>query len=54
MFTDISIARKHALSLAKTLMVTTMVIGTGSHFAVITADDHDASLTALNVYDPFG
>jgi len=53
MFTDLTLARKHALGLAKSLMVITMVIAAGSHFAVITADDHDASLTVLNEYDPF-
>jgi hypothetical protein len=34
-------------------MVITMVVAAGSHFAVITAEDHDASLTILNEYDPF-
>jgi len=54
MFTDIWIARKSALSLARTLMVATMVIAVGSQYAVITADDHDNSLTVVNEYDPFG
>jgi hypothetical protein len=53
MFTDISIARKHTLSLAKSLMVATMVIAAGTHFAVITAEDHDSQLVVLNEYDPF-
>lgn len=54
MFTDIKIARRHAFNLAQTLMVITMVIATGSHFAVITAEDHDGRVTVLNEYDPFG
>ena len=53
MFNDIWIARKSALSLARTLMVATMVIAVGTQYAVITADDHDSSLTILNEYDPF-
>jgi hypothetical protein len=54
MFTDISIARRHALGLAKSLMVITMVIAAGNHFAVITAEDHDGQVVVLNEYDPFG
>ncbi|MGC5799244.1 hypothetical protein [Sphingomonas sp. NFX23] len=38
MFNDIWIARKNAMSLAKTLMVATMVIAIGTQYAVITAD----------------
>jgi hypothetical protein len=53
MFNDIWIARKSALSLARTLMVATMVIAVGTQYAVITADDHDTSLTIVNEYDPF-
>jgi hypothetical protein len=53
MFNDIWIARKSALSLARTLMVATMVIAVGTQYAVITADDHDNSLTIVNEYDPF-
>ena len=53
MFNDIWIARRNALSLAKSLMVATMVIAVGTQYAVITADDHDASLTIVNEYDPF-
>ena len=53
MFNDIWIARKSALSLARNLMVATMVIAVGPHFAVITADDHDSSLVVVNEYDPF-
>jgi hypothetical protein len=51
MFNDIWIARKNALNLARTLMVATIAIGT--QYAVITADDHDMSLTIVNEYDPF-
>ena len=53
MFNDIWIARKSALSLARTLMVATMVIAVGTQYAVITADDHDSSLVIVNDYDPF-
>lgn len=53
MFNDIWIARKSALSLARTLMVATMVIAVGTQYAVITADDQDSSLTIVNEYDPF-
>lgn len=53
MFNDIWIARKSALSLARTLMVATMVIAVGTQYAVITADHHDSSLTIVNGYDPF-
>ena len=53
MFNDIWIARKSAMSLAKTLMVATMVITVGTQYAVITADDHDSTLTVVNEYDPF-
>jgi hypothetical protein len=53
MFNDIWIARKNALNLARTLMVATMVIAVGTQYAVITADDHDMSLTIVNEYDPF-
>ena len=53
MFTDIWIARKNALNLARTLMVAPMVIAVGTQYAVITAEDHDMSLTIVNEYDPF-
>ena len=53
MFNDIWIARKSALSLARTMMVATMVIAVGTQYAVITAEDHDSSLTIVNDYDPF-
>jgi hypothetical protein len=53
MFTDIKIARRHALGLAKTLMIATMVIGIGNKFAVITADDFDGDVVVINEYDPF-
>ncbi|MDQ1159545.1 hypothetical protein QE385_003942 [Sphingomonas sp. SORGH_AS 950] len=53
MFNDIWIARKNALNLAQTLMVATMVIAVGPQYAVITADDHDSSLTVIQEYDPF-
>lgn len=53
MFTDIITARKYALGLARSLMVATMVIATGAHFSVITAEDHDSGLTVLHEYDPF-
>jgi hypothetical protein len=53
MFNDIWIARKSALSLARSLMAVTMVIAVGTQYAVITADDHDSSLKVVNEYDPF-
>ena len=53
MFNDIRIARKSALSLSRSLMVVTMVIAVGNQYAVITAEDHDSSLTTVNEYDPF-
>jgi hypothetical protein len=53
MFNDIWIARKSALSLARNLMAVTMVIAVGTQYAVITAEDHDSSLTIVNEYDPF-
>jgi hypothetical protein len=53
MFNDIWIARKSAMSLARTLMVATMVIAVGTQYAVITAEDHDMSLTIVYEYDPF-
>jgi hypothetical protein len=53
MFSDIGIARNSAFALARTLMVATMVIAVGAQYAVITADDHDGSLTIVNEYDPF-
>lgn len=34
-------------------MVATMVIAVGTQFSVITAEDHDNSLTIVNVYDPY-
>ena len=53
MFNDIWIARKSALRLARDLMVATMVIAVGTQYAVITAEDHESSLTVVNEYDPF-
>ena len=53
MFNDIRIARKSALSLARNLMAITMVIAVGTQYAVITADDHDNSLTVVAEFDPF-
>jgi hypothetical protein len=53
MFNDIWIARKNAMGLARTLMVATMVIAVGTQYAVITAEDHDSSLTIVNEYDPY-
>jgi hypothetical protein len=53
MFNDIWIARKSALSLARTLMVVTMVIAVGTQYSVITAEDHDSSLVVINEFDPF-
>ncbi len=53
MFTDIITARKNALSLSKTLMIATMVIAIGTHFAVITQEDVDDNVTVVNTYDPF-
>lgn len=49
MFNDTWIARKSA----RDLMVATMVIAVGTQYAVITAEDHDSSLTIVNEYDPF-
>ncbi len=54
MFNDIWIARKYAMSLARTLMVATMVIAVGTQYAVITAEDHDSSVAVVNDYDPYG
>jgi hypothetical protein len=53
MFSDIWIARKSALKLSRTLMVVKMVIAVGTQFSVITAEDHDGSLTIVNQYDPY-
>ena len=53
MFNDIWIARKSALKTARDLMVATMVLAVGTQYAVITAEDHDSSLTIVNEYDPF-
>jgi hypothetical protein len=53
MFNDIQIARKNALGLARTLMVVTMVIAIGTQYGVITAEDHDSSLTVIAEFDPF-
>ncbi|GHH25423.1 hypothetical protein GCM10008023_38810 [Sphingomonas glacialis] len=53
MFNDIWIARKNAMSLAKTLMVATMVIAVGTGYSVITAENHDSSVVVVNGYDPF-
>jgi hypothetical protein len=54
MFSDIKTARRHAFSLAKSLMVVTMVIAIGAQFSVITAEDHDHQLTVIAEFDPFG
>lgn len=53
MFNDIWIARKSALSLARNLMVVTMVIAVGTQFSVITAEDYDSSLIVVHEFDPF-
>ena len=53
MFNDTSIARKSALSLARDLMVATMILVVGTQDAVITAEVHDSSLTIVNEYAPF-
>lgn len=53
MYSDIRIARRSALSLARTLMVVTMVIAVGAGYVVITVEDHDSSMTIVNEYDPF-
>jgi hypothetical protein len=36
------------MGLARTLMVATMVIAVGTRYAVITAENHDGSLTIVN------
>jgi hypothetical protein len=53
MFNDLTTARRNAFSLCKSLMVVTMVIATGTQYAVITAEDHDSSLTVVSEYDPW-
>ncbi len=53
MLTDIWITRKSAMSLARTLIVATMVIAVGTGYSVITAEDHDSTLVVVNEYDPF-
>lgn len=53
MCNDIWIARRNALSLAKSLKVVTMVIAIGTQYGVITAEDHDSSLTVIHEFDPF-
>lgn len=53
MFKDIWIVRKNSMSLARTLMVATMVIAVGTGYSVITAEDHDSTLVVVNEYDPF-
>jgi len=53
MFNDIWIVRKSALSLARSLMVVTMVIAVGTQHRIITAEDHDSSLTVVHEYDRF-
>ena len=45
---------QNAMSLAKTLMVASMVIAIGTQYAVITAEDHDSSVVVVNEYDPYG
>ena len=44
---------QNAMGLARTLMVATMVIAVGTQYAVITAENHDISLTIVNEDDPF-
>jgi hypothetical protein len=53
MFNDLTTARRNAFSLCKSLMVVTMVIAIGTQYAVITAEDHDSSLTVVSEYDPW-
>lgn len=53
MFTDLILARRNALNLSKTLMVATLVIATGAHYSVITAEDHDSALVVIAEFDPF-
>lgn len=53
MFTDLMTARRNALALAKTLMVATMVIAVGTHYSVITAEDHDSQLVVVSEFDPY-
>ena len=48
MFTDIAIARRHAFSLSRSLMVVTFVIAIGQHYGVITAEDADGSVAIVN------
>ena len=53
MFTDLTLARKNAFSLSTTPMVATFVIAAGTHFMVITAEDHDATLEVIAEFNPF-
>jgi len=53
MFTDLILARRNALNLSKTLMVATFVITAGTQYSVITAEDHDASLSVIAEFDPY-
>jgi hypothetical protein len=53
MFTDIAIARRHAFSLSKSLMMATFVIAIGQHYGVITAEDLDGSVAIVTEFDPF-
>ena len=53
MFTDIAIARRHAFSLSRSLMVVTFVIAIGQHYGVITAEDADGSVAIVTEFDPF-
>ena len=53
MFTDLAIARRHAFSLSKSLMMATFVIAIGQHYGVITAEDIDGSVAIVTEFDPF-
>ena len=53
MFTDIAIARRHAFSLSRSLMVVTFVIAIGQQYGVITAEDADGTVAIVTEFDPF-
>lgn len=53
MFTDIAIARRHAFSLSRSLMMVTFVIAIGQQYGVITAEDADGSVAIVTEFDPF-
>ncbi len=42
---------QNTMGLARTLKVAAMVIAVGPGYTVITAEDHDSSLTIVNEYD---